>query len=70
VPEILLSKNFYVGAIPGTKDWTGGKNKMWHVPRYIVEAKRLQDPEMFQEPGTKRLELWLQSIAKYLPGAT
>ena len=69
--EILLAKSFHIGASPGTKDWTGDKiGKMWHVPRWLVEQKREQDPEMFLEPNGKRLELWLQSIARFLPGAT
>jgi hypothetical protein len=69
--KIIMPTHFYIGQAPGTHDWTGDKiGKMWNVPRSLVEAKRAQDPEMFTEPGAKRLERWLQSIAPFLPGAT
>jgi hypothetical protein len=69
--DLFVPKTFHITNAPGTKDWTGDKiGKMWIVPGALVEAKRKQDPEMFQEQNGKRLELWLQSIAPWLPGRT
>ena len=49
--SILVPSTFHVGAMPGTKGWTGSKlGRVYKIPKGLLNQIQAENPDIMQNP--------------------